>query len=223
MKKALLIPLVIGLVLAYYNYSKAHALPASKTALVQQKKTPKFMDGDIIFQSSEYGQSKAVQLATGSRYSHVGILFHRDGKAYVLEAVQPVKTTLLSDWIKHGTNKHYVVKRLKNRDEILTAGVLQKMYKMGANWIGKDYDLFFGWSDDRIYCSELVWKLYNVHTGLQLGNLQKLKDFDLTHPAVKQIMRERYGDNIPWEEETISPGEMFDSPLLQTVHTSSSL
>jgi len=36
-------------------------------------------DGDIIFQVSKSAQSRAIQLATKSKYSHVGIVFMRDG------------------------------------------------------------------------------------------------------------------------------------------------
>ena len=32
-------------------------------------------EGDIIFQTSTSSQSKAIQLATHSKYSHVGIIF----------------------------------------------------------------------------------------------------------------------------------------------------
>ena len=43
---------------------------------------------------------------------------------------------------------------------------------------GKPYDLYFEWSDERIYCSELVWKMYAA-LGVKLGTLQKLREFDL--------------------------------------------
>ncbi len=82
---------------------------------------------------------------------------------------------------------------------------------------GKDYDLAFGWSDDKIYCSELVWKIYQRATGIEVGKIQKLKEFDLSNDAVKQKMKERYGNNIPMNETVISPGAIFDSELLMTV------
>ncbi|MGD8860937.1 MAG: YiiX/YebB-like N1pC/P60 family cysteine hydrolase [Myxococcales bacterium] len=41
---------------------------------------------DIIFQTSRSGQSPAIQRATASPYSHVGIIFHRNGKPFVFEA-----------------------------------------------------------------------------------------------------------------------------------------
>lgn len=49
--------------------------------------------GDIIFQISRSSQSKAIQLATHSDYSHTGMLVMRNKKPYVFEAVGPVKYT----------------------------------------------------------------------------------------------------------------------------------
>ena len=34
------------------------------------------------------------------------------------------------------------------------------MKTIGRKYLGRDYDLRFEWSDDKIYCSELVWKIY---------------------------------------------------------------
>lgn len=179
--------------------------------------TTLFEDGDIIFQSSMSGQSYAIQLATGSKYSHCGMIFKENGEYFVYEAVQPVKKTLLMTWITHGDDNHYVVKRLKEKDSILTAEKIKPLKYEILAFMGKNYDLTFEWSDQRIYCSELVWKAYNRSTGLEIGKLQELASFDLTHPVVEKKLKERYGDNIPLDEKVISPGAIFESDLLETV------
>lgn len=68
-----------------------------------------------------------------------------------------------------------------------------------------------------IYCSELIWKVYQRATGIELGKLEKLSDFDLTNEAVKKKMKERYGDKIPMNEIVISPKAVFESELLETI------
>lgn len=174
-------------------------------------------NGDIIFQTSLSDQSKAIQLATRSPYSHCGIIYKEGDRYFVYEAIQPVKTTPLEKWIARGKDGHYVIKRLKNAEEILTPTVLQKMKKAGQKFNGKNYDLYFEWSDERIYCSELIWKIYKETTGLEIGKLEKLQDFDLSYGPVKAKMKERYGKNIPLQETVISPASMFHSELLKTV------
>lgn len=187
------------------------------TPTVKKTQSSELLDGDIIFQSSKSGQSYAVQLATHSPYSHVGLVYRINGTYYVYEAVQPVKLTPLSNWIYHGDGGHYVVKRLKNRDQVLTSEKVQEMKAIGKRFDGRDYDLYFEWSDDRIYCSELVWKVYHETLGIDIGKLQALREFDLTHPVVKKIVERRYGDKVPLDEQVISPAAIFTSDQLITV------
>ncbi len=110
----------------------------------------------------------------------MGIIYEIAGQYFVYEAVQPVKLTKLNDWIKKGEGLHYVVKRLKNGEEILTPQVVKKMKAAGERFKGRSYDLYFEWSDDKIYCSELVWKIYKEALNIEIGELQELKEFDLT-------------------------------------------
>ena len=174
-------------------------------------------NGDIIFHASKSEQSKAIQLATGSEYSHCGIVYIEAGKAYVVEAVQPVKRTPFDEFVKRGEGGEYVVKRLRNAEAILTDQVLQQMKSEGQKMIGKNYDSHFNWSDDQIYCSELVWKIYQRATGIELGELKKMKDFDFSNRIVKEILHKRYKDEIPWEEPVISPADIFESKELVVV------
>lgn len=136
---------------------------------------------------------------------------------YVFEAIQPVKKTPLNSWIKRGKGNKYVVKRLKNADQILTPAVLKKMKQLGDAFNGKNYDFTFEWSDDNMYCSELIWKIYKRTTGLEVGKLQKLKEFDLSNDIVVEKMKSRYGNKIPFEETVISPSAIFESSLLKTI------
>ncbi len=71
----------------------------------------------------------------------------------------------------------------------MTTETLQKIKQEGEKFKGKNYDLTFEWSDDKIYCSELIWKIYQRATGIEIGKLQKLGDFDLTNEAVKKNER----------------------------------
>ena len=174
-------------------------------------------NGDIIFQTSLSNQSKAIQLATRSPYSHMGIVYLKDGKSFVFEASKMVRLTPLNEWIKRGKNGKYIVKRLKSADDILSESNLIKMKNAGKLFEGKPYDLYFEWNDNRIYCSELVWKIYKNGIGIEIGDLMKLKDFDLSNTIVKKKLNERYGNEIPLNEVVISPESMFNSELLKTI------
>ena len=175
-------------------------------------------DGDIVFQESRSAQSAAIQRATGSRYSHMGMIYRKAGEFFVFEAVEPVKSTPFDEWIAKGTGRHFVVKRLSRADELLTPQALQKMLGVGRTFEGKHYDLRFEWSDDRIYCSELVWKIYNRALGLEIGDLETMGDLNVSDPAVDEKIRERWGRLPSSDQIVISPAAMYSSDLLITIH-----
>jgi hypothetical protein len=199
----LLTPLILTLLLPFSPCGDAHA--------------EQLRDGDIIFHTSRSAQSVAIQKATHSRYSHMGVVFFRAGDPYVYEAITTVQYTPLEKWVKRGDGGHYVVKRLRDAERLLTPEAVAKLRQAAAQFEGKPYDLTFAWSDERIYCSELVWKIYARGLGLHLGRPQKLRDFDLADPLVKATMNERYGRSIPMEETVIAPGEMFSCDSLELV------
>lgn len=174
-----------------------------------------FQTGDIIFHTSKSAQSIVIQKATHSPYSHMGMIVYKNGKPWVLEAIQPVKYTPLDAWTKRGVNQHYVVKRyhqnLNNEQQM-------KLVKSAEKHLGKNYDLYFGWGNDAIYCSEIVWKAYYEALNIQLAPLQKLRHFDLSAPIVKKLMKQRYGNQVPLNETVIAPEAIFRSKLLKVVH-----
>lgn len=138
------------------------------------------------------------------------------GSPLVFEAIGPVTSTPLAAWIARGEGGHYTAKRLADRTK-LDAATLAAMHTAGKRYEGKPYDLTFEWSDDRIYCSELVWKIFHEGAGIDLAPLAKLRDFDLTNPTVAAAVHQRYGANVPLDETVMAPQALADSPLLVTV------
>jgi uncharacterized protein YycO len=177
----------------------------------------KIQDGDIIFQTSQSNQCEADRIATDSKFSHCGIIFIFNGECFVYEAVQPVRLTPINDWITHGKDNHFMVKRLKNSKEVLTAATLKKMKEYGKTLNKKNYDLYFEWSDEKMYCSELIWKIYKKGAGIELCKLQELGDFNLKNKVVKEILNERYGNDIPLKEKVVAPSNIANSEILETI------
>lgn len=177
----------------------------------------KIQEGDMIFQTSQSQQCEAVRIATNSKFSHCGIVFIEKGKKYVFEAVQPVKYTPLETWITHGEGNDFVVTRLKEASTILNSKTLAKMKAYGKTLNNKDYDLYFEWSDDKQYCSELIWKIYKNGAGIELCPLQKLKDFNLKDRRVQVILAERYGTKIPLDESVVAPSNLEQSKIVTKI------
>lgn len=188
------------------------SLPVQQVAATDSS----FHNGDLIFQSSNSGQSAAVQLATHSIYTHCGILFQENGKWMVYEAVQPVRKVPVEEWTAAGQNGFYIVRRLKNADSLLSENKIAAMKASAMKRLGRDYDIYFSWDEERLYCSELVWKVYQEGAGIEVGARKKMRDYDLTSPVVKKIMKQRYGNKPPLDEFMISPQDVFESDKLVT-------
>jgi hypothetical protein len=194
------------------------ALGLCSTIACAGSPSPEFRDGDIIFHTSKSAQSEALQRAMHSPYSHMGIIFIQEGKPVVLEAVGPVKYTPAQDWIDRGVGAKYAVKRLADAETVLTPEAVARLRDSAESYLGLPYDSTFEWSDDKIYCSELVWKAYERTLGIELGDLETLSDFDLTDPLVQAKFHERFGDTFPADEPVISPRAIFASPALETLY-----
>ena len=175
-----------------------------------------YQDGDIIFCGSPAGQGAALILATGSTFTHCGIVFRMDGDWWVLEAVQPVRITSISTFLKERAEVGpIVVRRLKTP---VGAAASKRAREWAAGQIGKNYDLQFRWDDDKLYCSELVWKLFQ-HAGVELCPLRHFADYKLDDPKVKQLMTERRGgaDHFAKDEPVVAPSDLAASPLMVEV------
>lgn len=196
MKKLLLLPIISIIAFSIYSFKQ----PSS------------YKDGDIIFQSTKGETGLAIQLATHSQYNHCGMLFFENNEWVVYEAVQPVSRISLADFNARGAG---TVMRLANRD--LTPTDIGKLKAVFKTYENKNYDLAFNWSDDRLYCSELVYKLYRNGLDIELCKPRKLSDFDLSNPLVKQKLNEKYNGKIPLNEPMVSPQDIFSSALLAPV------
>jgi hypothetical protein len=177
-------------------------------------------DGDVVFIKSQTSQSALLKLTTGSEWSHVGMAFKGSQGWDIIEAVQPVRWTTLYSFIRRSRNLSFEVFRPNfafNSDLVR---------KEAEKYLGKNYDLIFGWDNERWYCSELVWKAYKNTTGMELGSLEKVGDLNIAHPQVISEARkrfERYGmafDLQTWKQfDVITPVRMMSSPLLEKVLT----
>lgn len=176
---------------------------------------PRIRAGDIVFNTSESAQSRAIQLATRSPYSHMGLVLIREGRPFVLEAVADVRLTPLAEWARRGAGGRYEVRRLKDTRPLDRPGGLERLERAALQFRGRPYDPYFEWSDERIYCSELVWKAFARGLGLRIGEPAALATFDLSSEMVQMKIRERYGSEVPLQEPVISPAAMFESPLLE--------
>jgi Permuted papain-like amidase enzyme, YaeF/YiiX, C92 family len=179
-------------------------------------------NGDLIFHKSLGNQALAIAEAQGSPYTHMGVVFKDGENWFVYEAIQPVKKTPIRDWVRRGKDRHFVVKRV--RAEVLDMSDAQNQRALKAEVLsqfGRDYDIFFQWSDDRTYCSELVFKAYFRALNLGVGAIQATGSLNLDGPNIRKMIQEReklMGKPIDLEEPIVTPVSMLQSEFLELIY-----
>ena len=175
-------------------------------------------NGDLIFHKSQGPQAMAILEATGSPWSHVGIVLEQRGKWVVAEASNPVRIVSLQSFINRGRAKEYQIYRPRN----LKPQQIPELRAAIANEIGKRYDIYFEWSDQAIYCSELVYKVFLMATGIELGTVQKFSDLRLDGIFVQILIHQRLkktGRQLNLNEPIVTPiSQMMDPDLDLIVH-----
>jgi hypothetical protein len=170
-------------------------------------------EGDIIFQSSPHNPlSDAIEGVTESPWSHCGILRRHPKGWVILEAVGPVRETPLADWVRRGRGGEFEVFRLTapHRDKI------PAMIAAAQKYLGRPYDLRYQLDDEKIYCSELVYKAFRDAGGGELGKLQKLGE--LNWKPHEAFIRELEDGGLPLERKMITPRAVSEAPQLEKVY-----
>ncbi|MGA9520672.1 MAG: YiiX/YebB-like N1pC/P60 family cysteine hydrolase [Myxococcaceae bacterium] len=182
------------------------------SASAEPRVLPQVRDGDVVLQTSRSGQSQAIQLATDSPWSHVGLIEVTPEGIFVIEAIGKVSRTPWATWKKRGVGEKVTILRPKGLAPVQVAKVLAE----ARRFLGKPYDAKFGWSDARIYCSELVYKAYQRGAGVKAGAMQKVRELDLN--GIEQQVMERYGQ-IPWDLELVTPASVAEAEIFEELYS----
>src|SRR5215218_1136812 len=102
---------------------------------------PALQSGDLVFQTSRSRQSAAIQAATHSPLSHVGLVEVTPEGTFVLEAVQPVRRTPWERWRARGEAGRVLVLRAPGVEAAAREAVLGE----ARRHLGKPYDARFEW------------------------------------------------------------------------------
>jgi len=183
-------------------------------------------DGDIVFHDSGSEQSLAIKELTKSPYSHVAIYFSDASGGYVYEAHNQVEKTSIAEWSKrpasapHSNHTPWKALRLKDHPDGLSSSEAEKIKALFTPKVmGIGYDKWFKWGDDKLYCSELVWKAYKNGLNIEVGKKATFRAFDFSSKEAETLVKERYGgiDHLPLDEIVVTPQAIYESDALQLV------
>lgn len=172
-----------------------------------------FLDGDVLLQHIDVELCNVIRAATGSRYSHCGMVVRLRGEPHVLEAIGPVRYTPLRKWITRGQGGRYL--HLRPRD--VSTGEIAKAVREAQKLLGRPYDVQYELDEEKIYCSELVYKAYLRGAGVEMGEKERLED--LNWRPHEKLIRKLAGGELPLERVMVTPESVASSPRLEVVYS----
>lgn len=186
------------------------SLALIKTKLLPYYKFKNYIpkNGDLIFQSLPQNDLVlAIEGISESPYSHCGIVVYKNSSWMVLEAIGHVKYTPLYEWVQRGRKEAFSVYRLKGNKD------LKPFIAEAAKFLGKPYDSRYRLDDEKIYCSELIYKSYVKSNKVKLGKLKALGD--MPWEAYKKTIRKYENGPPPLERLMITPKNLSLAPELE--------
>lgn len=183
-------------------------------------------EGDLIFHQSMSSQSAAITEATGSTWTHVGVLVKEQNQWLVVEAIAKVSVTPLQKFIDRGRNKDFRVLRvqttIRNEPHDLSPVQIAALKKRLQTFLGIPYDIYFEWSEEAIYCSELSFKAFQRELGIEVGQVQKWGDMKLDGPEVQRLLKERFeqtGKEMDLTQDVVTPVAQMNSSHLKLIYS----
>ena len=188
--------------------------------------------GDIVFRPGDarvvrgmVPLSRFIARATGSPFSHAGVVAIEDGLPVIYDCSAPaVQRQPFEVWMLDSLGTPGV-KRLKLEHRERIAGVMD--YCRAAFERQVPFDNCFRMEDDSLYCVELTEKAFRsqglaLSEPVRIGDWEYLASFPLTAflvPAVSGLILDR---PITLEQPVYVPGNerhgVWASPLLETVY-----
>lgn len=186
-------------------------------------------EGDILFQDSDCGPfCESIEKVTfgihGSKFSHVGLVTQKDdGDFIILEAITDgvVETPLdifFARSFDEDDNSKVVVGRMKDKHKNL----IPQAIDYARTKLGKAYDDVFDITNDKYYCSELIYESFKyANKETPVFQLQKMTYVDpetnKTFPIWADYFK-KLNVPIPENKPGLNPGGMSKSDFIDIVH-----
>ncbi len=169
-------------------------------------------EGDVLFQSLPHGAlTDAIEGSTHSPWSHCGIVARENDEWVVYEAYERVQKTPLRAFWNRTRQFQFAVYRFDERFDKDIHAVLDKV----KVYLGLPYDAKYEMDDEKIYCSELIYKAFRDVTGESPGKLVRLGDLNW-QPYERTIVALE-GGPPPLDRLMITPRGLSEAKQLKRV------
>lgn len=169
-------------------------------------------NGDLLFQSLHCGPlCEELEAALQTPYSHLGIVYFDPQGIRIIESTDRVKLTPLKEWLAQTRNNSVEIFRLRKSSQKLGYG--EAIVNSALQELGKPYDDDWEWDNQKLYCSELVWKTFFAALKIKLSTPKDYFD-ELNNAANKLFWQGYFRGTIP-HRLGVSPKDLAASRFLE--------
>ena len=229
--KQLILPLFLAVICLFSCKEKPQAIVETPTTPVESENMALFplYSGDLLFQDSDCGPfCESIEKVTfgyqGAKFSHVGMVVKTtDNKINIIEAISsgvvltPLDTFLNRSFDSEGNYK-VMVGRINDKMDTLIPDAV----RFAVNAEGKAYDEVFDMTNDKYYCSELIYDAFrHANNGAPIFRLFPMTYKDPETKTTFPIWADYFNDlNIPIPEGQpgLNPGGLSKSRYIDIVH-----
>ncbi len=209
---SLLLLTAIGFMLVFAKRDSSETFPVKPsfdTDSCRVRELPALRDGDLVFRKGRSLVSRVVLMNDRtSAYSHVGIVAFKNDEPFIVHVApgepdengdEKVKCETPADFLDEGKADLFAVFRLAEEETHLAKMAAQKALDYYEKGLPFDKSFDFR-NDDKLYCTELVWKAY-LAAGINLtGNKFHVLTMNLIADSI------------------ILPGQFIESKLLMQIY-----
>jgi hypothetical protein len=180
---------------------------------------PPVFDGDIILQVYGADQPKLWGELMPGKYNHCGLIIKRpkDGILCVVEVVDSVRLTELTNYVDRAEGGKLCVMRIKNANLTLNEEKVKALLTSAKTFKGIPFDPVLNWDDSHMYPAELIWKIYNNAMMLTLCEKTVVDSFHISADR-KAELNKQYGGTVSGRDEAVSIEDIYNSPKLEIVY-----
>jgi hypothetical protein len=170
--------------------------------------------GDVLLQPLNCWACSLIEEEEETRFSHIGVVIATTPEVRVAEAYGKVRAVSLSSFDSK-TERGQTILVLRFRNLALQKRLLDESSRFKAlyqsDFDGAEYDSAFRWNNfdasgrERLYCSELVTKLFQAFAGVEIG--VKRMHFIKNREAWERFFKGQVPDGLPGN----SPGDFHRS------------
>jgi hypothetical protein len=190
-----------------------------------------FEGGDLIFQETTGPEADALGRATGSRFTHVGIVRGTGGGPHVVQAApHGVEEIPVDDFVARGVGGRYAVYRYEGLEE----GDWYHPAVLGAyEYLAYPFDPFHRLDPSALYGAELVYLGFKA-AGVELGGLRRIGDLDFDTPEGRALLLSNWSEHPDckarrldrdacWslirDQRIVTPAGLAEDPRLELVYS----